>query len=152
MDARPVDDGRCFACGPYAESGLGMRFEETGPDSVACEITLADHFQGWRGVAHGGIVAMLLDEGMAYAAASRGHLGVTAELKMRFRAPVPLGAPLLVRGRVEWQRRNVLGVSADVVDAGGAVLAAGEGRFVSRGTLEPGQRLGRFPEKPDDGR
>lgn len=143
-DELPVDDGRCFACGPLAETGLAMRFEETGTGTVACSITLAERYQGWRGIAHGGIVAMLLDEGMAYAAATRGHLGVTAELTMRFRAPVPLGAPLLVRGRVEWQRRNVLGVSADVLDAGGTVLAAGQGRFVSRGMLAPGQRLGRM--------
>jgi acyl-coenzyme A thioesterase PaaI-like protein len=138
----PVDDGHCFACGPLSAGGLRMRFEETGVDAVACEVTLPEHFQGWRGVAHGGVVAMLLDEGMAYAAATRGHLGVTAELKMRFRAPVPLGAPLLVRGRVHWQRRNVLGVSADVLAADGAVLAVGEGRFVSRGKLAPGRRLG----------
>ena len=147
MTDPPVDNGRCFACGPYAEAGLGMRFEETGADAVACRVTLAGHFQGWHVVAHGGIVAMLLDEGMAYAAATRGHLGVTAELKLRFRAPVPLGEPLLVRGRVDWQRRNVLGVSADVVDAAGTVLAVGDGRFVAKGSLAPGQRLGRF----DDG-
>jgi len=121
-----------------------MRFEETGVDAVECTITLPAHVQGWRGVAHGGIVAMLLDEGMAYAAATRGHLGVTAELKMRFRAPVPLEAPLRVRGRVAWERRNVLGVSADVADAGGTILAVAEGRFVSRGKLAAGQRLGRF--------
>jgi uncharacterized protein (TIGR00369 family) len=121
-----------------------MRFEQTGVDAVECAITLPARFQGWRDVAHGGIVAMLLDEGMAYAAATRGHLGVTAELKMRFRAPVPLGAPLRVRGRVVWERRTVLGVSAEVVDAAGTVLAAAEGRFVSRGKLAPGQRLGRF--------
>jgi acyl-coenzyme A thioesterase PaaI-like protein len=141
---RPIDDGRCFACGPYADDGLRMRFEETGVDAVACEVTLPERFQGWRGVAHGGVVAMLLDEGMAYAAATRGHLGMTAELKLRFRAPVPLGAPLVVRGRVEWQRRNVCGVSAEIADASGAVLAAGEGRFVVKGALAPGERLGRF--------
>jgi uncharacterized protein (TIGR00369 family) len=122
-----------------------MRFAESGADTVECRLTLPERFQGWQGIAHGGIVAMLLDEGMAYAAATRGHLGVTAELKMRFRAPVPLGSPLLVRGRVEWQRSNVLGVSSDVLDAGGTVLAAGQGRFVSRGTLAPGQRLGFVP-------
>jgi uncharacterized protein (TIGR00369 family) len=126
-----------------------MRFEETGPDAVSCRLTLPDRFQGWRGVAHGGIVATLLDEGMAYAAASRGYRGVTAELTLRFRAPVPLGRPLLVRGRVEWERRTVLGVSADVSDENGKLLATGEGRFVAKGRLAPGTRLGRFDDARD---
>jgi acyl-coenzyme A thioesterase PaaI-like protein len=60
---------------------------------------------------------------------------VTAAVSVRFRRPVPLEAPIAVRGRVTWQRRNVLGVAAEVLDAGGAVLAQANGSFVSRGSL-----------------
>ena len=41
-----------------------------------------------------------------------------------------------MRGRVTWQRRNVLGVEASVLDRSGNVLAHAEGSFVSRGRLE----------------
>jgi len=91
-NASPVDDGHCVACGPKSEIGLHMRFRETGPDAVESKLILPQPFQGWQGVAHGGVVAMLLDETMAYAAATRRALGMTAEMKMRFRRPVPLGA------------------------------------------------------------
>src|SRR6202011_3211786 len=65
--AVPVDDGRCFACGPYSADGLHMHFEPDGEGRVRADLTLPPRFQGWRGTAHGGIVMMLLDEAMAYA-------------------------------------------------------------------------------------
>ncbi len=123
-----------------------MRFEDGGDGGVSSRLTLDRPFQGWRGIAHGGIVATLLDEAMAHAAGARGYLGMTAELKLRFRKAVPIGKPLLVRGSVRWQRRNVLGVDASISLEDGAELASGSGRFVIRGELEPGRRLGSFQE------
>lgn len=140
--ARPVDDGYCIGCGPQAQVGLHMRFEEGDDGTVESRVTVGPPFQGWRDVVHGGIVALLLDEAMAYAAAARGVIGVTGDLKMRFRKPVPVGLPLRVRGKVAWQRRNVLGIEASVHDDAGTLLATGAGSFVARGTLAPGERLG----------
>ncbi len=140
--ADPLDDGRCFGCGQLSEIGLKMRFAELEDGVVECRIVLAPGYQGWRGAAHGGIVALLLDEGMAYAAAARGYRGVTADLKMRFRKSVPIGALVVVRGKVLWQRRDVLGIEASVRDERGTLLASGQGSFVSRGRLAPGERLG----------
>jgi uncharacterized protein (TIGR00369 family) len=139
----PVDDGRCIGCGPESAMGLRMRFTREDDGSVTSTLVVPERFQGWRGVVHGGIVALMLDEAMAYAAAANGALGMTADLKLRFRAEVPVGGELTVRGRVLWQRRTVLAVEASITAAvGGALLASGEGRFVSRGAVEPGTRLG----------
>jgi uncharacterized protein (TIGR00369 family) len=138
----PIDDGHCIACGVHSAIGLHLRFEVAGDASVRSRVTVGAAFQGWRDVVHGGVVAMLLDEAMAYAAGARGLLGVTADLKMRFRQPVPVGAELLLRGNVLWQRRNVLGIAANITDAAGTLLASGQGSFVSRGTLAPGERFG----------
>jgi acyl-coenzyme A thioesterase PaaI-like protein len=130
-----VDDGRCFACGPFSADGLHLRFAPTDPQSVRAEITLPPRFQGWRGTAHGGIVMTLLDEAMAHACGNIGERGVTASMELRFRAPVPLGIPLVVTGSVKWKRRHVMGVEAAVSLADGTVLATGEGSFVTRGPL-----------------
>ncbi len=143
-----VDDGRCFACGPYAADGLHLRFAPAGPDAVRAEITLPPRFQGWRGVAHGGIVMMLLDEAMAHACGLRGERAMTAAMDLRFRAPVPLGAPLVVTGSVRWQRRNVISLAASVALADGTVLAGGEGSFVSVGPLGEA-RLGSPGVRPE---
>jgi len=125
-----------------------LRFRELADGSVASDVTLAVTFQGWHGVAHGGIVALLLDEAMAYAAAAAGALGMTAALRLRFRAETPLGEPLRLTGRIRWRRRNVYAVEAALHAPDGTLLASGDGSFVEKGRLAPGQRLGweRFGE------
>jgi acyl-coenzyme A thioesterase PaaI-like protein len=135
MSGVPFDDGNCFACGPTNPIGMHVHFDRDG-DDVVSRLSLAPVYQGWRGIAHGGIVMALLDEAMAHAAGFAGHRGVTAAVNVRFRKPVPLEAPIEVRGRVTWQRRNVLGVQGWILDAGGDVLARAEGSFVSRGKLD----------------
>jgi uncharacterized protein (TIGR00369 family) len=142
----PLDDGFCIACGQHSQIGLKMRFAADPAGGVVCRVVLPPHFQGWRGAAHGGVVALLLDEGMAYAAAARGHRGVTADLKVRFRKAVPIGSPLFVHGKVLWQRRDVLGIEASVRDERGTLLASGQGCFVSRGPVRPGERLGQLDD------
>lgn len=136
MSDIPFDDGNCFACGPANPIGLHLHFERDEVEGVRCDAILAAQFQGWRGIAHGGIVMALLDEAMAHAAGFAGHRGVTASVNVRFRKPVPLERPIEIRGRVTWQRRNVLGVKALIADASHNVLAEAEGSFVSRGPLE----------------
>ena len=86
----------------------------------------------------------LIDEAMAYAASAAGWRGVTAECSTRFRGPVPLESRLTLRGRVTWQRRNVVGVEAEILDDAGNVLAEGTGKFVGKGRIEPGT-LGERP-------
>ncbi len=130
----PIDDGNCFACGPDNPIGMHLHFERAG-DGVRAEITLAPEFQGWRGIAHGGIAMALLDEAMAHAAGAAGHRGVTASVTARFRKPVPLGEPLSLTGRVADRRQNVLFLEARVTDAKGTLLLEGEGKFVSRAPI-----------------
>ena len=136
MTFEPVDDGRCFACGPFSVDGLHLRFEPDGENAVKATITLGPRFQGWRGVAQGGIVMTLLDEAMAHACGAAGERGMTASMQTRFRAPVPLGVALSVRGWLKWRRRNVLALEAEVARKDdGTILATGEGSFVSYGPL-----------------
>ena len=136
MSELPFDDGNCFACGDDNPIGMHLHFGRSDDEGVVARAVLASLYQGWRGIAHGGIVMALLDEAMAYAAGFAGHRGVTATMNVRFRKPVPLEAPIEVRGRVTWQRRNVLGVEASVVDADGTTLAHAEGSIVSQGALD----------------
>ena len=112
-----------------------MHFERSS-DGVVAHLRLRPEFQGWKGIAHGGIAIALLDEVMAHAAGAAGHRGVTASLDARFRKPVPLDAPLVVFGRVTGQRRNILSLEGRVSDAAGQTLVEGTARFLSRGPLD----------------
>lgn len=131
----PVDDGRCFACGPDNAIGLRLRFEAMD-DGVRARVTLAPEFQGWQGIAHGGIAMSLIDEAMAHAAGQAGHRGVTASVRVRFRKAVPLEEPLELIGRVVWSRHKVLGLEATLRDSAGTLLVEGEGKFVSQGPID----------------
>jgi len=132
---RTVDDGYCFACGPENPIGMHLQFERSA-DGVRARATLGEQFQGWRGIAHGGIALALLDEAMAHAAGYAGYRGVTGSMNARFRKPVPVGAPIEIEGKIKWMRRNVLEIEASVRDAGGSVLVEAEGRFVAKGRVE----------------
>ncbi|MBV8244397.1 MAG: PaaI family thioesterase [Candidatus Eremiobacteraeota bacterium] len=131
----PIDDGRCFACGPENPIGLRLRFETLDEAHVRAEIVLATDFAGWKGIAHGGIAMALLDEGMAHAAAAAGFRGMTGSMNVRFRAPVPLERTLAVTGEVRWIRRNVLGLHAEVREDE-RLLVEGDGNFVAKGRLD----------------
>ena len=138
MSDVPFDDGNCFACGPsqsdrHARAFRSRRRMRTASSRVS---SWRRDYQGWRGIAHGGIVMALLDEAMAHAAGFAGHRGVTASVNVRFRKPVPLeradrGARSRDLAAPQRARRR-----GDVLDDDGNVLAHAEGSFVSRGRLD----------------
>ena len=133
--AEPVDDGRCFACGPHNADGLHLTFAPEGDDGARSQVTLPPRMQGYRDVAQGGIVMMLLDEIMAHACRFAGERAMTASMQTRFRKPVPLGRELHLYARITSRRRNVLFLEASVALHDGTLLATAEGTFVSTGKL-----------------
>lgn len=129
-----IDDGRCFACGPDNPDGLQMTFVRDGESGARGEVTLSARLQGYRDVAHGGIVMTLLDEAMAHACRFVGEKAMTAAVDVRFRRPVPLGERLVVRGSVKERRKHVLYVEA-AVERDGVTLAEAAGKFIALGPL-----------------
>ena len=90
-----------------------MRFENTGSEAV-CEFELPGRYQSWQGMAHGGMVALMLDEAVGWAGWHSGHPGVTAKLEVRYRLPLELGERVRVVGRVDRVRRTLVYASADI--------------------------------------
>ena len=77
----------------------GLHLElHAGGDRCWTEIALDRRFEGWEGIAHGGIVCTLLDEVMAWALVEHDHWGVTARMSVDFKRPVPIGRPDPRRG------------------------------------------------------
>lgn len=128
------DDGYCFACGKDNPHGLGMRVEFAADDLAAfCRLSLKRRFQGWSGIAHGGVVATLLDEIMAHAVIKYVGQAMTTGMETRYRAPVPIGAELEIRGWVAESRSRLAQAKATVtLAATGQVLAEGAAKFILR--------------------
>ena len=106
-------DGHCFGCGPLNPEGLRLVFVP-GPDGSSVEFEVPDRYQSWAGMAHGGIVALLLDEAVGWAAWHAGHPGVTGRLQVSYRRPLKLGETVRIVGKVENVRRTLVYASAVV--------------------------------------
>jgi len=139
-----LDDGHCFGCGAHSEAGLKMRFTLRPAGGVESVVTIPAWLQGWRGIAHGGIISTILDEAMAHALGAEGFLGVTAEITVRYRRPVPTAVALTVTSQVAERRRNLAALEAEVRDDNGDLLASAKARFVVQREIPRGVRFGGF--------
>jgi uncharacterized protein (TIGR00369 family) len=104
-------DGHCFGCGPLNMEGFRLVFQP-GPDGSSVDFEVPDKYQSWAGMAHGGIVALLLDEAVGWAAWHAGHPGVTGRLQVSYRRPLKLGEPVRIVGKVERVRRTLVYANA----------------------------------------
>jgi len=125
-----LEPHRCFACGELSEHGLHL---ELHADEAGCrtELVLDPEFQGWDGIAHGGILCTILDEVQAWSVVARGGWGVTARMAVEFRRPVPTGTLIRAFGEVTSVRRRIYETTARIEDAAtGELLATGSASFV----------------------
>jgi acyl-coenzyme A thioesterase PaaI-like protein len=123
----------CFACGTLNTQGLGLVLHVERGRSWT-ELTLRPAFEGWEGIAHGGIIATILDEVMAWALVGADNWGVTARMSVDFRRPVPVGRPIRAEGLIARMRRRIVETTASLVDAEtGELLATATGTYVAAG-------------------
>jgi acyl-coenzyme A thioesterase PaaI-like protein len=104
MPQRQPSSRSCFVCGRDNPVGLKVRWDQD-PEAreLRGRVTIPDHFNGYPGVAHGGIVSAILDETAGRTILIDGGFGdlmVTAKLEVAFRLPTPTGVPLDVVGRL----------------------------------------------------
>jgi acyl-coenzyme A thioesterase PaaI-like protein len=136
MELRFPRDGGCFGCSQTNPIGLRLVFERRG-DTISTRHTVAEHFGGAPGIAHGGIVATLLDEvSCAAVFFVRGNMVVTGELTVRYERPCPVGRPLDLLARVTGEHPRYLVVEGEV-RVGGQLLARSHGKFFPQERAEP---------------
>ncbi len=127
MENLRKDDG-CFVCGRMNAEGMQVPFEiDPEGHAASCRVAIPARYQGWHEVVHGGIVATLLDEACAHAARTLGPLPLTAELTVRYRKPVPVGAEVAVRATVTGRRKRIVTLQAQM-ESGGELHAEAEAR------------------------
>lgn len=133
-----VNNDYCFACGTKNSLGLRLVFFRAvacdGAQLYCTQVTPSPHWQGFAGVLHGGLQSTIIDDLMS------NHLfnlervwAATAELKLRFKRPVPLDQDLLFTSRLAAREGRVWRMRAEcrlAVDPEGPLLTLGEGRFI----------------------
>ncbi len=106
-------DNRCFACGSENPRGLRLNIIET-EDGVLSEIRLPKDYQGYSDIAHGGIIATILDEMAVWAAYKKGYKSATVEMKVRIKKPVKIEQEYLAFGRVVNVRHGIVEAEAEI--------------------------------------
>jgi len=127
----PNPANHCFGCGGANEFGMKLTFElHEEARRVTGRFVLGARFAGGAGFAHGGIIAVLLDEAMGKISKLSDERAVTAELNIEYRKPVPGDAEIVVSGWQEEEKgRNRFRIG-EIRDSHGTLLARGRGRFV----------------------
>lgn len=128
MPVKQPNSANCFVCGLANGAGLKLAFYETGADEVTAEFTPPDHFQGYPGVLHGGIIATVLDEagGRVVMIGDYTRFMMTARMEVKYRQPTPLGQPLRVVGRLLRRRGRLAQAHCEVRLPDGTVSAEAE--------------------------
>ena len=131
----PNPANKCFGCGGANDVGMKLTFEQDNATRrIVGRFVLGAAYQGGGGIAHGGIIALLLDEAMGKVCRFREVRAVTAELNVQYLKPVSVDQEIVVEGfeLAEPKGRNLF-LAGEIRNGSGEVLARGRGRFVMIG-------------------
>jgi len=125
----------CFICGMKNIAGLKTFFYEQPDGTVLARFTGQEQHQGYPGRMHGGVVAGIMDETMGRAVmvgleSDEEVWGVTAELNVRFRKPVPLDVELTAVGRITRDTRLLFEGTGELLLPDGTVAAEAKGKYI----------------------
>jgi uncharacterized protein (TIGR00369 family) len=125
----------CFVCGQDNNLGLKTRFYETEKDEVIAIFITEEGHQSYPGIVHGGVSSAILDETIGRAIMSRYEeevWGVTVELSLRYRKPVPLGVELKAIGRITEERGPFFIGTGEIILPDGQVAVSCTGKYMKR--------------------
>ena len=118
----------CFICGLENPVGLKLRIYQTEPGVIETTYIAPEHFQGYPGVLHGGIVSAILDELSGRALMGSDPMTprfmFTAKLEIKYRKNVPIGVPLKIIGKAGKSRSKSAEGWAGIYDTRSGELLA----------------------------
>lgn len=126
----------CFVCGVSNEDGLHLKIEK-GDDKAILKCIIEPTYQSFRGIAHGGIISLLIDEVLWYAFYFQGIIAVTRKLEITFKKPLQIGEEVVCQGWVTKKlREELFEGQAKIEDRDGKIIAFAKGNFAKREELK----------------
>lgn len=125
----------CLVCGIDNDFGLKTKFYETEEDEVIGVFTPHDKLQSYPNILHGGISATILDETIGRAIMAKygqNCFGVTIELNVKYKKPVPLNEELKVIGRITNDKGKIFEGSGELLLSNGEVAVVATGKYMKR--------------------
>ncbi len=122
----------CMVCGRDNDYSLKARFYELENGELMGMFTPLETHQSYPGRLHGGISSAILDEtiGRAVGVEDPDAWGVTVELTLRFRKPVPLDEEIRAVARITKDSRRIFEGSGEILLADGTVAVEATGKYM----------------------
>ena len=121
----------CVVCGQDNPYGLRIQYVLGHDGIISAEWRPTEHWEGFEGIVHGGIISTVLDEAMSKAVAAMNYEALTGELKVRFRHHVAAGETLRIRGWVVEKVKRLVTAEATLTAADGSERAHAWARFLA---------------------
>ncbi|HWB53608.1 MAG TPA: PaaI family thioesterase [Tepidisphaeraceae bacterium] len=122
----------CLVCGRSNPHGLHLSLHVDASDgSIHTRFTPTDQHIGFESIAHGGVLATVLDEAMVWAATWKyRRFCLCAEMNVRFLRPAIVGEEMTVVASVASFRPRLATTTAQILDSKGQLLAEGSGKYM----------------------
>lgn len=131
VDKKQYSSKRCLICGVDNTLGLHTEFYELENGDLVGIFKSKDEHQSYPGRVHGGISAALLDETIGRAInITEDTFGVTIELNLKYRKPVPLCKELKVIGRITKNNHRAFEGEGEIILEDGSVAVTATGRYM----------------------
>lgn len=121
----------CMVCGAENPYSLKARFLELEDGELMGLFAPMDEHQSYPGRLHGGISSAILDEtiGRAMNLTEPDAWGVTVELSVKYRKPVPLDREIRAVARITGSNRRTFEGTGEIVLEDGSVAVEASGRY-----------------------
>ncbi|NLI91153.1 MAG: PaaI family thioesterase [Peptococcaceae bacterium] len=122
----------CFVCGLENDYSLKAGFYELENDEIIAIFRPLEGHQSYPGRLHGGVAASILDEtiGRAINIKHDGIWGVTVELNVQYKKPVPLDEELKVVGRITRDTSRIFEGTGEIILQNGEVAVTAYGKYI----------------------
>lgn len=122
----------CFVCGLKNNFGIKAGFYELENNELVATFTPGEKHQSYPNRLHGGVSTAILDEtiGRAIMIENDDIWGVTVELNVKFKRPVPYDVELKVVGRITNQNRRFFEGTGELILPDGKVAVTAWGKYM----------------------
>lgn len=105
---------QCIVCGDKQQNpaSLQCRFFADGDNQVVGYHKAEKQLQGYNNLLHGGVASTLVDAAMTHCLLMQGIQALTAEMTVRFIAPINVGDSIKIIGRLVKQRWGLFQLEA----------------------------------------
>jgi uncharacterized protein (TIGR00369 family) len=123
----------CFVCGLRNNSGLKASFYETDKGELIATFVPRLEHQSYPGRLHGGLASAILDEaiGRAVMVGNEKEIwGLTVELNLTYKKPIPLGVELKVVARITEENSRFFHGTGEILLPGGETAVSARGKYL----------------------